>query len=119
MSLDTPQHEDDQAYREPSHFAEHLADSIRIYWAERGYDVTVRVRRTRHCREIESDLVNGFPRDWRGGRVERLACYAPQAPETTRERPCMNCGARFISEHRFHRLCSICRSGNAGWRRDK
>lgn len=58
----------EEKYREPRGFAHSLAERIRDYWAERGYDVRAGVRVVNvgliRRNVITSDLVNGLPRDW-------------------------------------------------------
>jgi hypothetical protein len=54
--------------------AREVGERICAYWQQRGYEIHVRVEcvigrnsRTMHC--VRSDLINGLPRDWRGGAV--------------------------------------------------
>lgn len=88
-------------------FASDLAYSIRTYWAQAGYDVSVDVVQRRYGYVLRSDLKNGLPRDWRGGTLP--ASLEPQAPPAPRERPCLYCRRPFLSEHAGHRHCEPCR----------
>ena len=56
-------------------FNEELAARIVRYWKARGYDVTVSVRPTFFTQgfrgvphEIESDMINGYPRGFKHGQ---------------------------------------------------
>lgn len=98
--------------------ATRIKERIEAYWRERGYEVSVVLvqgqysnilRETRM--DLRSDMVNGLPRGWREPLKERLEDIPPDPPYAEHDRPCISCGRSFLSTHRFHRLCDLCRAG--------
>lgn len=106
--------------------AELLAETIIGYWKTRGYDVDVTVvcvgfdamMRERYC-VIRSDLINGYPRDWRtSDTTPPRIVEAPPAPRVSKRRACLRCGVTFQSQHAGNRMCDDCRD-YAATRADK
>lgn len=86
-----------------------------------SYERTRQMLKQLDCTRRES---NGRATDWRvadvlaakellpevEARLERKGGRSPRQDVTTAARkPCMCCGAAFESQHKFHRLCDLCR----------
>ena len=96
-------------------FHKRLTAMIKRYWKDLGCTVDVRTKQTKvnnwTIYYLESDTVNGLPRDFTGSLRHLSAVNErPEPPDTSAVRDCMTCGKPFESEGIGNRMCEKCRS---------
>ncbi|MHA7871742.1 MAG: hypothetical protein ACX939_05265 [Hyphococcus sp.] len=107
-----------------SEMALNEAVAIEKYWAARGYQISVEIVpvRTQSDKgaaitvyEIQTDLFNGLPRDYRGDGSDIRPLRPVRLPmDTAAIRKCLSCDGSFYSSHRHNRICQTCRDRIAG-----